>query len=57
MIDRLEGSVKGQENFFGITPEYHEMNWVGLDFTAQQFDTATSVTQAAWLKVLELRTA
>lgn len=54
MIDRIEGKVQGRQNIFGITPEYAEMNWTGLDFTAQQFDTATSVNKAAWLKEMEL---
>ena len=57
MIDRIEGKAPGQENIFGITPKYSEMNWQGLDFTTQQFETVTSVNQADWLKEMELHNA
>jgi phosphoenolpyruvate carboxykinase (GTP) len=38
----------------GITPRYEELNWSGLDFSAQQFDKVTSIDKAAWLKEMEL---
>jgi len=56
MIDRLEGSAKGAENVFGISPSYEELNWTGLDFSAEQFKTVTSIDKAAWLKEMELHT-
>ena len=54
MIDRLEGSAKGAENVFGVSPSYEELNWTGLDFSAEQFKTVTSIDKAAWLQELEL---
>ena len=54
MIDRLEGRAKGAENVFGVSPTYDEINWKGLDFSAEQFNTVTSVDKAAWLKEMEL---
>ena len=54
MIDRLEGNAKGSENVFGVSPSYEELNWTGLNFSADQFKTVTSIDKAAWLKELEL---
>ncbi len=41
---------------FGISPSYEELNWTGLDFSAEQFKTVTSIDKAAWLKEMELHT-
>ena len=54
MIDRIEGNAKGAENVFGISPSYNELNWTGLDFTADQFKTVTHVDKAAWIEELKL---
>ena len=56
MIDRLEGEAAGQENIFGISPTYGELNWTGLDFTPAQFDTVTHIDTAAWQQELVLHT-
>ncbi len=48
MIDRLEGTAKGSENGFGVSPTYSEINWTGLDFSQAQFDSVTSLDKAAW---------
>ena len=54
MIDRIEGGAKGQENVFGISPNYNELNWTGLNFSAEQFNTVTHVDKAAWTQELTL---
>jgi phosphoenolpyruvate carboxykinase (GTP) len=54
MIDRIEGQVKGKENVFGVSPTYEEINWTGLNFTAVQFKTVTSIDKAAWVDELKL---
>jgi len=56
MLDRLEGTAKGAENVFGVSPSYEELNWTGLDFSAEQFKTVTSIDKATWLKEMELHT-
>ena len=56
MIDRLDGNAKGAENALGVSPSYEELNWTGLDFSAEQFKTVTSIDKAAWLKEMELHT-
>jgi len=56
MIDRLEGRVQGQETAFGIAPQYAEIHWEGLDFSAAQFDSVTNIDCAAWRDELQLHT-
>ena len=54
MIDRIEGSAQGNEHVFGVSPAYEELNWTGLNFSAEQFRTVTSIDQAAWQAELKL---
>jgi phosphoenolpyruvate carboxykinase (GTP) len=54
MIDRIEGSAKGKENVFGISPSYEEITWTGLSFTPEQFKTVTHIDKAAWVEELKL---
>jgi phosphoenolpyruvate carboxykinase (GTP) len=54
MIDRLEGVGKGSEHVFGTTPNFNDINWTGLAFTEDQFETITSIDKAAWLQELKL---
>jgi phosphoenolpyruvate carboxykinase (GTP) len=54
MIDRIEGQAKGKENVFGVSPTYEEINWTGLNFTADQFKTVTSIDKTAWVDELKL---
>ena len=54
MIDRIEGQAQGQETAFGIAPQYAEINWGGLDFSAEQFQNVTSIDKAAWIDELKL---
>ncbi|KQR42821.1 phosphoenolpyruvate carboxykinase (GTP) [Acidovorax sp. Leaf160] len=57
MIDRIEGRAAGQATAFGVAPQYGEINWTGLDFTGEQFDTVTRIDKAAWADELKLHTA
>ena len=58
MIDRLEGqasqSPKANEHIFGLSPNYSDLTWTGLDFTQAQFDTVTSIDKAAWNEEMKL---
>ena len=54
MIDRIEGTAKGKENVFGISPSYEEITWTGLSFTPEQFKTVTHIDKAAWEEELKL---
>jgi phosphoenolpyruvate carboxykinase (GTP) len=54
MIDRIEGKAPGRENAFGLSPAYEDLNWTGLDFGREQFETVMSVDRADWEKELRL---
>jgi phosphoenolpyruvate carboxykinase (GTP) len=58
MLDRIEDQkgtqVGGVEHLFGFTPRFDDLQWDGIDFSAEQFATITSIDKAAWKKELEL---
>jgi phosphoenolpyruvate carboxykinase (GTP) len=54
MIDRIEGNAAGQEHMFGISPRYEDLNWTGLNFSAEQFNKVSSIDKAAWQAELKL---
>ncbi|WP_457418188.1 phosphoenolpyruvate carboxykinase (GTP) [Roseateles sp. P5_E7] len=54
MLDRLEGQGGGQEHVFGVTPGYGDLNWDGLDFSPEQFDTVTRIDAAEWQAEMKL---
>jgi phosphoenolpyruvate carboxykinase (GTP) len=54
MIDRIEGQSAAHEHLFGLSPAYEDLNWTGLDFTPEQFQTVTSIDRDAWQKELQL---
>ncbi len=57
MIDRLEGKAQGMETMFGVAPLFDELTWTGLPFSAEQFNTVTSIDKAAWVEELKLHEA
>ena len=57
MIDRIENKAAGQDTPFGTAPQYAEINWTGLEFSAEQFQTVTSIDRTAWADELKLHTA
>jgi phosphoenolpyruvate carboxykinase (GTP) len=56
MLERIDGSAGGSENVFGTTPNFSDLNWDGLSFTEEQFDTITSIDKNAWKEELKLHT-
>ncbi len=56
MLERIDGATTGQENIFGISPQFEDITWDGLNFTAEQFETITSIDKDAWKAELELHT-
>ena len=56
MIDRIEGNGQGTDHVMGVTPQYADLTWTGLDFSAQQFHTVTHIDNAAWQAELALHT-
>ena len=54
MIDRIEGKGQGEDHLTGISPSYQDLNWTGVDFSAEQFNTVTSMDKADWQAELAL---
>ena len=54
MIDRIEGKASGAEHVFGVSPRYDDLTWTGLDFSAEQFESVTSMDRPAWEAELKL---
>ncbi|MDE2048349.1 MAG: phosphoenolpyruvate carboxykinase (GTP) [Betaproteobacteria bacterium] len=57
MIDRVEGTGQGADTFFGTVPRYADLNWAGLNFSAEQFAEVTRLDAAAWQHELALHSA
>jgi phosphoenolpyruvate carboxykinase (GTP) len=54
ILGRIQGTAKGTENAFGISPNYEDINWKGLNFTQEQFQSVIGVDKAAWTQELKL---
>jgi len=54
MVGRLEGKANGTENAFGLSPNYEDINWNGLNFTKDQFQSVIGIDKAAWQQELKL---
>jgi len=54
MVGRLEGKAQGTENAFGLSPNYEDINWNGLNFTKDQFQSVIGIDKAAWAQELKL---
>ncbi|MBC7454846.1 MAG: phosphoenolpyruvate carboxykinase (GTP), partial [Massilia sp.] len=57
MLERIDGTAGGVEHLFGTTPAFADLNWDGLDLSRQQFETITSIDQAAWREEITLHDA
>lgn len=54
MVERVEGRGRGQEHVFGVSPQYGDLDWSGLDFTRAQFDQVTRIDAAEWKAEMSL---
>lgn len=57
MLERIQGSAQGDDNLFGITPRYEDIDWEGLAFDAAEFERITAIDPEAWRKELDLHVA
>jgi phosphoenolpyruvate carboxykinase (GTP) len=48
IVDRVRGRAQGRETPIGWTPYYDDMNWDGLDFPRETFETLQRVDHAQW---------
>jgi phosphoenolpyruvate carboxykinase (GTP) len=54
ILGRIAGTTKGVENAFGLSPTYEDINWTGLNFTKEQFQSVIGIDTAAWQQELKL---
>ena len=54
MLGRMEGGAGGAENVFGVSPRYEDLQWQGLPFTREQFQSVIGIDRAAWQQELVL---
>jgi len=54
ILGRIGGTAKGTDNAFGLSPNYEDLNWTGLNFTKEQFQSVIGVDKAAWTQELQL---
>ncbi len=54
IIDRLEGKAQGHDTMFGVAPNYSEINWNGIEFSADDFAKVTHIDKAAWAEEFKL---
>ncbi len=54
ILGRIQGTAKATENAFGLSPEYEDLNWSGLNFTKEQFQSVIGVDTASWTQELKL---
>ncbi|MGY0197104.1 phosphoenolpyruvate carboxykinase (GTP) [Leptothrix sp. BB-4] len=54
MLGRVDGSAGGAENAFGVSPDYADLDWSGLDFSAAQFQSVIGIDRAAWQQEMTL---
>ena len=54
ILGRVTGSSKGVDHAFGLSPTYEDINWNGLKFSQEQFQSVIGVDTAAWTQELKL---
>jgi phosphoenolpyruvate carboxykinase (GTP) len=50
VVDRVRGRAQGKETPIGWTPHYKDIEWKGLDFPEEKFQTLQEVDRNAWRK-------
>jgi phosphoenolpyruvate carboxykinase (GTP) len=50
IVDRARGRALGRETPLGWMPRYEDLDWSGLDFPREKFDSIMTVDRAAWRK-------
>ncbi len=48
MLERIDNKAAAKENLFGLTPSFEDLTWDGLEFSADQYASITSIDHQAW---------
>lgn len=54
ILARAEGTAKGIETVFGISPEHADMHWDGIDFSVDKFEKVIAASVDDWKSELKL---
>ena len=54
MLARIEGQGAAKEQLFGLSPDYEDLDWTGLNFTAEQFQSVMNIDATDWQAELKL---
>jgi len=54
MLERVDGTASGEENVFGLSPRYDDLNWTGLNFSREQYQSVIAIDRKAWAQELVL---
>ena len=53
IVRRCQGKARGVETALGVSPEYADLHWQGLDFSTQQFSGVMKIDRPTWNKELD----
>jgi len=48
IVDRARGRAAARETFIGWMPRYEDIEWAGMDFSAERFEELQHLDRAAW---------
>lgn len=48
VFGRVDGTAKATDTLLGYMPEYHDIDWNGLDFSKEQFRNVMSIDSEKW---------
>jgi phosphoenolpyruvate carboxykinase (GTP) len=54
VLGRITGAAQGVDHAFGLSPRYEDINWTGLGFTPEQFQSVIGMDAGAWAQELKL---
>ena len=54
IVGRCQGQAHAVETPLGWMPEFEDLHWQGLDFSAERYANVTNIDLAAWKRELEL---
>ncbi len=53
IVDRVKGEVSAKSNSFGLVPNFEDINWTGLDFDSEKFNSLIEIPKTEGLKEIE----
>lgn len=48
MFERIDQTASGKKTFLGTVPTYEDMDWSGLNYSEEQFESAVRINEGLW---------